>query len=160
MLQLAERQSPGAMVLSCCDSRTDPAQLFSCESGELFVHRAIAALVAPLHMQDLLVLGHTSCSGISALVQGVADTPQEGWILVAEPVLARARGLCPGADDRRPGAERERLAPVFSLKNPETCPWIARGPADGSLSLHTWLSSLRDGELFACNASGECHHRI
>lgn len=159
MLQLAERQSPGAMVLSCCDSRTDPASSFPASQGS-FVHRAIAALVAPLHMQDLLVLGHTSCSGISALVQDVADTPQEGWILVAEPVLARARGLCPGADDRRPGAERERLAPVFSLKNPGTCPWIARGPADGSLSLHARLSSLRDGELFACNAAGECHHRI
>ena len=86
MRELFQRQSPGAMMLSCCDSRTDPALLFSCHPGDLFVHRAIAALVPPLDspvgaciraatnyavdslkVRDLIVLGHTACGGISEI---------------------------------------------------------------------------------------------
>ncbi len=179
MLQLAERQSPGAMVLSCCDSRTDPALLFSCEPGDVFVHRAIAALVPPLdspvgaciraatcyaveslQVRDLIVLGHTSCGGISALVRGVENTPLEDWIRVAEPVLARARALNPDADAQSLGIACERLAPVFSLKNLEAYPWVARGLKDGSLSLHAWLYSLREGELFAYDFATESYHQL
>mgnify|MGYP000009386064 FL=1 len=179
MRELFQRQSPGAMMLSCCDSRTDPALLFSCHPGDLFVHRAIAALVPPLDspvgaciraatnyaveslkVRDLIVLGHTACGGISGLVKGVADTPLEDWIRVAEPVLASARELHPNATEEELARECERLAPVFSLKNLEAYPWVARGLGEGRLTIHAWLYSLREGELFEYDLAKEEYRPI
>lgn len=179
MQALFKKQSPGAMMLSCCDSRTDPALLFSCHPGDLFVHRAIAALVPPLDspagaciraatcyaveslgVRDLIVLGHTACGGISALVKGVADTPLEDWIRVAEPVLARAKSLHPEACAQELGQVCERLAPVYSLKNLETYPWVARGLKEGRLTIHAWLYSLREGELFEYDTRSETYRPI
>src|SRR5437899_11145260 len=42
--ELAEGQSPKVMILSCADSRVDPAQIFDARPGEMFVLRNIAAL--------------------------------------------------------------------------------------------------------------------
>ena len=40
--ELAEGQSPKVMILSCADSRVDPAQIFDARPGEIFVVRNIA----------------------------------------------------------------------------------------------------------------------
>ena len=45
--ELAEGQSPKVMILSCADSRVDPAQIFDARPGEMFVVRNIAALAPP-----------------------------------------------------------------------------------------------------------------
>ena len=45
--ELAEGQSPQVMILSCADSRVDPAQIFDARPGEMFVVRNIAALAPP-----------------------------------------------------------------------------------------------------------------
>ena len=45
--QLREGQSPKVMVIACADSRTDPAQVFDADPGEIFVVRNIAAMVPP-----------------------------------------------------------------------------------------------------------------
>src|SRR5437764_13715562 len=45
--ELAEGQSPRVMILSCADSRVDPAQIFDARPGEMFVVRNIAALAPP-----------------------------------------------------------------------------------------------------------------
>ncbi|MES2136151.1 MAG: carbonic anhydrase, partial [Pseudomonadota bacterium] len=44
---MAEGQSPKVMILSCADSRVDPAQIFDARPGEMFVVRNIAALAPP-----------------------------------------------------------------------------------------------------------------
>ena len=45
--ELAEGQSPQVMILSCADSRVDPAQIFDARPGEIFVARNIAGLAPP-----------------------------------------------------------------------------------------------------------------
>ena len=69
------------------DSRVDPAILFNTKPGDLFVVRNVANLVPPfeeddvyhgvssaleyavktLKVQDIIILGHSHCGGISAL---------------------------------------------------------------------------------------------
>lgn len=45
--QLGEGQSPHTLVISCADSRVDPATIFGAAPGELFVIRNVANIVPP-----------------------------------------------------------------------------------------------------------------
>ncbi len=40
-------QNPELMVLSCCDSRVDPALILQCDLGDIFVIRNVANIVPP-----------------------------------------------------------------------------------------------------------------
>ena len=82
-------QKPHAMVVSCCDSRVDPALILQCEPGDLFVVRNVANIIPPfekdeahhgtsaalefgirfLNVQHLILLGHSQCGGIQALLK-------------------------------------------------------------------------------------------
>ncbi len=78
-------QSPKVMVISCCDSRVDPATVFDAEPGQMFVLRNVANLVPPcdpahtrygaasaaieyavtqLEVEHIVVMGHARCGGI------------------------------------------------------------------------------------------------
>ena len=50
--ELAQGQSPQAMVISCCDSRIDPGLIFNAEPGAIFSLRNIANLVPPYAPDD------------------------------------------------------------------------------------------------------------
>src|SRR3954453_643751 len=149
--ELAEGQSPKVMILSCADSRVDPAQIFDARPGEMFVLRNIAALAPPyetsggfhgvsaalefavsqLEVGEILVMGHGLCGGCAAALTGqFEDTPPgEGhfiadWVrmLNAARDQVRARHR---ALDRAAFLEMEREAVKVSLANLRTFPWIA-----------------------------------
>src|SRR5438270_10027751 len=96
--ELAEGQSPRVMILSCADSRADPAQIFDARPGEMFVARNIAALAPPyettpghhgvsaalefavtqLKVGEILVMGHGLCGGCAAALTGEFDNTEPG----------------------------------------------------------------------------------
>jgi carbonic anhydrase len=96
--ELAEGQSPQVMILSCADSRVDPAQIFDGRPGEMFVARNIAALAPPyetsegyhgvsaslefavtqLKVGEILVMGHGFCGGCAAALTGQFDDIAHG----------------------------------------------------------------------------------
>src|SRR3954470_10529200 len=100
---LAEGQSPKVMILSCADSRVDPAHIFDARPGEMFVVRNIAALAPPyetsrgyhgvssalefavtqLKVGEILVMGHGMCGGCAAALTGSFDDtpPGEGHFI-------------------------------------------------------------------------------
>ena len=43
----SEGQSPPVMIISCCDSRVDPATIFDTVPGQVFALRNVANLVPP-----------------------------------------------------------------------------------------------------------------
>ena len=168
--ELVQKQRPGAMVLSCCDSRTDPALVFACAPGDIFVSRAIAAFVPPygssagacfraatayavdaLKVQDLIIMGHTRCGGISGLVAGHGDGPLADWLEVGRPVLEEARRRKPHADRAVLQRECEYLAPVFSVHNLLHYPWVEKALQEHRLTVHAWLFDLEEGELHNYN---------
>src|SRR5438876_7497740 len=81
-------QQPHTMVVSCCDSRVDPALILQCDPGDLFVVRNVANIIPPyekdenhhgtsaalefgirfLKIKHLILLGHSQCGGIQALL--------------------------------------------------------------------------------------------
>lgn len=166
-----EGQRPRTAMVACCDSRVDPAIVFDCDPGDLFVVRNVANLVPPyeetgsyhgtsaaleyavgvLGVRDIVVLGHSQCGGIRALVEGppVGSEPMRfltSWMSLAQE--ARAAAMTP---PRLPAEERatlcERLAIRLSVRNLETFPAIRQRVEKGVLAVHGWHFDLHDGLL-------------
>jgi carbonic anhydrase len=163
---LAAGQSPKAMVVSCCDSRVDPLLIFNARPGDIFTLRNIANLVPPyapdgahhstsaaieyavrsLEVEHIVVMGHSGCGGVRALLE-----PPEGefvgpWMRIAEPV----RRVLAGRDDldRAAGLRLCELETIrVSLTNLGSYPWITERIADHRLSLHGWYFDIERGEL-------------
>jgi carbonic anhydrase len=172
--ELAEGQSPQVMILSCADSRVDPAQIFDARPGEMFVARNIAALAPPyetssgfhgvsaalefavtqLNVGEILVMGHGLCGGCSAALTGkFEDTPPGEGHFIADWVRmlngARDEVLARHAQlDREAFLDMEREAVKVSLKNLRTFPWISAREQAGELMLHGAHFSISEGRLY------------
>jgi carbonic anhydrase len=171
--ELAEGQSPKAMVLTCADSRVDPALIFDARPGEMFVVRNIAALAPPfetapgyhgvsaalefavtqLEVEEILVLGHGLCGGCAAALTGQFEDadPGEGqfiasWVSMLNGARDAVRRQHPELD-RRAFLEMELEGVKVSLGNLRTFPWIAERERDGRLTLHGAHFSISEGRL-------------
>jgi carbonic anhydrase len=172
--ELAEGQSPRVMILSCADSRVDPAQIFDARPGEMFVVRNIAALAPPyetssgfhgvsaalefavtqINVGEILVMGHGRCGGCAASLTGQFDDSEHGeghfiadWVSMLDDARDRVRAKHSDLDG---GAFRdmEREAVKVSLANLRTFPWIAERENAGQLKLHGAHFSIAEGRLY------------
>lgn len=180
--KLSEGQSPRVMILSCADSRVDPAQIFDAGPGEMFVVRNIAALAPPyeassgyhgvsaalefavtqLNVAEILVMGHALCGGCSAALTGQFEDSEPGdghfiadWVRMLSGARDQVRAR---HAELNPDAFRdmEREAVKVSLANLRTFPWIAERESAGNLKLHGAHFSIADGQLYMLDeAEGE-----
>ncbi len=170
-----EGQKPRVMIIGCCDSRVDPNILFDCKPGQLFTVRNVANLVPPcdpsphhhstssalefavqtLHVEHIIVLGHSQCGGIRALM----STPEENlnqtadtgfiynWMRIAKEAREKALRERKGKSRATQARFCEEEALKISLQNLKTFPWIASKVAAGTLALHAWRFDLVTGKL-------------
>ncbi|MFL6721632.1 MAG: carbonic anhydrase [Sphingomonas sp.] len=178
---MAEGQSPRVMILSCADSRVDPAQIFDARPGEMFVVRNIAALAPPyetsrgyhgvsaalefavtqLKVGEILVMGHGLCGGCAAALTGQFDDTEPGeghfiadWVRMLDDARDHVRANHHELD---PGAflDMEREAVKVSLANLRTFPWIAERERTGELMLHGAHFSIAEGRLYLLDEAEE-----
>src|SRR4051794_39208764 len=180
--ELSEGQSPGVMILSCADSRVDPAQIFDARPGEIFVVRNIAALAPPyetsrgyhgvsaalefavtqLKVGEILVMGHGLCGGCAAALTGEFDDTEPGkghfiadWVGMLGGARDHVRAHHKDLD-REAFLDMEREAVKVSLANLRTFPWIAEPERAGALRLHGAHFSVAEGRLYVLDeAEGE-----
>ena len=172
--ELSEGQSPQVMILSCADSRVDPAQIFDARPGEMFVVRNIAALAPPyetcrgfhgvsaalefavtqLRVGEILVMGHGLCGGCAAALTGQFDDAEHGeghfiadWVGMLEGARDRVRAHHAELD-REAFLDMEQEAVKVSLANLRTFPWIAEREQSGDLKLHGAHFSIAEGRLY------------
>ena len=171
---LSEGQSPKVMILSCADSRVDPAQIFDARPGEMFVVRNIAALAPPyetsrgyhgvsaalefavtqLQVGEIMVMGHGLCGGCAAALTGEFDASEPGeghFIADWVKMLGGARDEIRAHHaelDRDAFLAIEREAVKVSLANLRTFPWIAEREREGRLKLHGAHFSIVEGRLY------------
>ncbi|HYP63397.1 MAG TPA: carbonic anhydrase [Acidocella sp.] len=151
-------QSPPAMVIACADSRVAPEMIFDCAPGEIFVVRNVSALVPPyapddnkhgtsaalefavtsLNVRSIVVMGHSRCGGIRALMQpdGSHGDFIESWMEIAKSARQRvcdAPDAPADFDAKCFACEQEAIR--VSLSNLLTFPWIKERVQTGALTL-------------------------
>ncbi|HWL68798.1 MAG TPA: carbonic anhydrase [Geminicoccus sp.] len=165
---LTDGQKPEVMVIGCADSRVDPGVVTSCQPGELFILRNVAAIVPPygpdeqphaasaaiefgvrrLNVKHILVLGHQACGGIRALAEGTVGLEfMAPWVGVMDDArrIVAGSGLEPDAQILL----LEQAAVLGSLRNLLTFPWIEQRVVRGELTLHGWWFNLAEGRPMA-----------
>jgi carbonic anhydrase len=175
--KLAKQQEPKVMLISCIDSRCNPTMLLGLEPGEAFVVRNVAALVHPYHEQHLehengigaatqfavsvmnvehiVVVGHSSCGGIKALMSRDDFTTDlvGGWVKIALPAKKKAHLHSHQAHHNGELAHHEQMSVAekeavnVSLKNLLTYPFIEERVKDGRLQIHGMHYDLTEGKL-------------
>ena len=177
-------QTPKLLIVGCCDSRVDPALIFDCAPGDLFVIRNVANLVPPaegraghhgttaaleygvrnLGVEHIIVLGHAHCGGIQTLMQtgGITnpDSFIDDWMKLAEE--ARISVMTDHADAT--GEQRQRVceqrAILVSLQNLQTFSWIAQRVEQGTLTLHGWYFDIQQGQLLGYDTTTRAFIRL
>ena len=172
---LEEGQHPKLMVIACCDSRVDPAQIFDVDPGDIFVLRNVAALVPPfettpgqhgvsaavefavqsLEVAQILVMGHGRCGGCLAALrhEGPSGDPGEGaflagWIALLDEARERVAEQY-GTQGREAELAMEFSAIRQSLANLRTFPWIAERESEGRIKLRGAHFSIGEGRLYS-----------
>ncbi|KAL2936767.1 Beta carbonic anhydrase 5 chloroplastic [Bienertia sinuspersici] len=156
---LAEDQTPKFTVIACADSRVCPSYVLGFQPGEAFMVRNVANLVPPyesgptetkaalefsvnaLEVENILIVGHSRCGGIRALI-GMEDEEEDSrsfiksWVSVGKKARAKTKSVTSnlGFDQQCRHCEKESIN--HSLMNLLTYPWIKERVAKGILSLH------------------------
>ncbi len=181
---LKQGQSPKTMIIGCSDSRVDPAILTNCAPGDIFTVRNVANLVPPfeksgglhgvsaalefavchLKVEHIIVLGHSQCGGINALMAGSCgckgDSFISSWMSIAASARERVLAELPDKDAKLQQRAAEKAAILLSLENLRTFPWIDQQVADSTLSLHGWYFDLDAGELYEYRPISGLFHKI
>lgn len=170
--KLAEGQEPKVMLITCIDSRCNPTMLFGLEPGEAFVVRNVANFVHPyegqhvahenaavgaaiefavtaMDVKHIVVVGHSSCGGINALME--LDDFTTGlvanWVKVGLPAKEKVKELYPELPFDEQVSLCEKEAVNVSLKNLLTYPFIEERVKDGRLQIHGMHYDLTEGKL-------------
>ncbi|MEL7562780.1 carbonic anhydrase [Dehalogenimonas sp. 4OHTPN] len=173
---LQQGQNPKTMIIGCSDSRVDPAMLTNSVPGDIFVVRNVANLVPPyevsggqhgvsaalefavchLLVEHIIVLGHSQCGGINALMADTCGYNGGGfitrWMNIAAPARERVLADLP---DKKPEFQQqavEQASILLSLENLHSFPFIAHRVSEGALSLHGWYFNLKRGDLLEYHA--------
>lgn len=160
--KLVECHKPKFLIFSCCDSRVDPFKILNLELGEAIVVRNVANLVGAcgeegpcpsngaaieyavkeLKVEHILVMGHTGCEGIQALVKTHHEEKTcysdsfKGWLKIGEHSCKKVHESHASASYEEKCALCEKECVNHSLHNCLTYPFVKEAVASKKLSLH------------------------
>ncbi len=173
-------QNPRIMIIACSDSRVDPTRVFDTGPGQLFVLRNVANLVPPyetdrgyhgasaaiefavtqLEIEELIVMGHAQCGGITASLTGKFSGARHGeggfidhWMDMIEPARTAAVAAAQAHPDVNAQEELELAAIRLSLENLHSFPFVAERVDSGRLVLRGAHFGIADGTLRVLDAA-------
>ncbi|KAK6135667.1 hypothetical protein DH2020_030584 [Rehmannia glutinosa] len=185
--RLSEAQAPKFMVIACADSRVCPSSILGFQPGDAFVVRNVANLVPPhdngptetnvalefavnsLEVENILVVGHSCCGGIKALMslqdEVISSSFIRNWVVVAKPARLKTKSAASNLNFDQQCRHCEKESINRSLLNLLTYPWIEERVMRGTLSIHggyydfidctfeKWTLDYKGSSLLA---NGEC----
>lgn len=152
-------QEPEVMVVACCDSRVDPSLILQSDPGDLFIVRNVANIVPPYESDDshhgtsaalefgicylkvkhLIILGHSQCGGIDALLHS-SKLKQNDFI-------TRWVSLIDTKSSTKDVNAFAKKALFHSYQNCLTFPWIKNQVEQKNLFIHLWFFDIKKGEI-------------
>jgi carbonic anhydrase len=162
---VAEGQSPEYFIISCIDSRSNPGTIFRPEPGTFFAHKAMGAIVRPykkgtalaaalqfalIHnkVKEIILLGHTGCGAIKAMVEKTDDEEISSFTDVAKHGLEKAKACCNGVcshDELLRHAEEQIV--LESADNLKSYPSVATALSENRVTIKPWLFDMESGNL-------------
>ncbi len=154
--ELATGQSPKTLMITCSDSRINPALVTQTEPGELFIIRNAGNLVAPydhgngetsgewatveyaisvLKVKEIIICGHSDCGAIKA-VEGGKPTGLKA-------VDAWLQHAAKPSDDGLEALIGRNVS--LQLENLLTHPIVAEAVKNDQLSLYGWVYHIGTG---------------
>jgi carbonic anhydrase len=164
-------QSPSSLVIACSDSRVSPEMIFDAAPGDMFVIRNVSNLVPPyapdtgnhgtsaalefgvtvLNVARVVVIGHSQCGGIRALVRGPRAEDGDflsSWMAIAKTARARVCDSPEAPSDFDALCDLcERESIRVSLGNLLTFPWIKSRVEAGTLKLAGLHFNVQSGAI-------------
>ncbi|XP_050872493.1 carbonic anhydrase 2 [Lathyrus oleraceus] len=157
--QLAKGQNPKFLVFACSDSRVCPSHILDFQPGEAFVVRNIANMVPPYHktkhsgtgaaieyavihlkVENIVVIGHSSCGGI----KGLMSIPDDGtivsdfiehWVQICSAAKSKVKEEANELDFSEQCTNLEKEAVNVSLGNLLTYPFVREAVVKKTLAL-------------------------
>jgi len=166
--QLVNGQSPKAMLITCSDSRIDPALIMGTRPGDIFIVRNAGNIVTPadapgggeaasleyavcvLGVEDIILCGHTQCGAMNALLdpKSVDALPcVKSWVAHAHEAVDRAkiRASQNGRGDLLQSCIESNV--ILQLEHLRTYPFVAERLRDGRLRLHGFVYHFDGGRI-------------
>jgi carbonic anhydrase len=174
--KLSRQQSPRYLWIGCSDSRVPANEIVGLMPGELFVHRNVANVVVhtdlnclsvlqyavdALRVEHVIVCGHYGCGGIRAAYRRDSLGLIDNWLRHVQDVHDRHGAAIATAADEAAAVDRLcELNVIEQARNVCQTTIVRDAWARGqSLSIHSWIYSLRDGLLrdlgFTVNSADE-----
>ncbi|XP_042466054.1 carbonic anhydrase 2-like isoform X1 [Zingiber officinale] len=168
---LKESQSPKYLVFACSDSRVCPSVVLNFQPGEAFTIRNIANTVPPydpvkyggigaaieypvvyLKVENIIVIGHSRCGGIKALLATKDDGSTstdfiEDWMKISLPAKKKVEEEHAALPLEEKLAIAEKEAVNSSLANLKTYPFVTEGIEKGNLKLFGAHYDFVDGKF-------------
>lgn len=166
--RLGTSQAPEALLITCADSRIDPALLTQTRPGELFICRnagnivpshgdinggvsaTIEYAVVALKVKDVIVCGHSDCGAMKGVLypELLEEMPNvAGWLHHADAVRRILRENYAGLSG--PALLRAAIAEnvLAQLSNLRTHPSVAARLRRGDLRVHGWVYEIATGQV-------------
>lgn len=159
-----EGQHPKVLFIGCSDSRVPPEVITDAEPGVLFVTRNIANVVPPygsgetavgavveyavrhLHVQQIILCGHTDCGGIKALdAQPNWDREPHiaRWLEHARPAKTKIQASGMAAEECHLATVRENV--LLQIEHLRSYDPVREAEQAGTLALVGWVYHLDTG---------------
>jgi carbonic anhydrase len=166
---IEDGQAPDYFIISCIDSRSNPGTIFRPEPGTFFAHKAMGAIVRPykkgtalaaalqfalIHnkVKEIIVLGHTGCGAIKAMVEKIDDEEISSFINVAQEGVEKAKATCGNScthDELLRHTEEEIV--LLSAENLRSYPSVAKALEENRVAIKPWLFEMETGNLLQYN---------
>lgn len=166
--RLSNGQAPKAMLITCSDSRIDPALIMGTRPGDIFIVRnagnivpaaesagggesaSIEYAVRVLNVEDIILCGHTQCGAMGALIDpaSVENLPcVKGWVAQARDALERARSRAASQHDANLLQCCIESNVILQLEHLRSYPFIAERLKAGNLRLHGFVYHFEKGRI-------------
>lgn len=163
-------QDPKYFIISCIDSRCNPGTIFRARPGIFFAHKAMGAIVRPYqkgtalaaalqfalnynNVETVIVLGHTQCGAMKALVEDIEDPEISSFINVAKHALEKSKSCCTNHDDIIAMTEKEAI--LESVENLKQYPSVAKALEEKRIEVKAWQFDIKTGDLLEYDEQAE-----